>query len=514
MQVGTQISDNAATIFGYYLPPDFNTQPVLWTAGGGFQPLSLPAGYNGGAPIARCISSDGKVSAGNMWNFNPDSGEAPPQAYRWTAGAGVAGIGYLPGGNRSAVLALSSNGSTVIGVSNSTKYPTDYIQQAGLFMWTPGGGMVDLGRPEFAEFYAETFENAGVSADGSVAAVGLSDVGSGDSDVSYIVNTAEKFYVEFTEAVAKAGGSDAIEGWTNFRIKGMTDNGNTVFGRAVSPAGKPEGFIAQFPPGFLRSLERPVRLLNIATRLRVGSGEKVSIAGFIITGNVPKRVIVRGVGPSLKTQGVQDALADTVLELHNPDGTVVTNDDWKTAQQAEIQATGVAPSDDKEAAIVATLVPGEYTAVLSGKANTAGIGLVEVYDLNSTANVRLANISTRGFVDTGENAMIGGLIVGRGNTRVLIRAIGPSLQTAGVTGALADPQLSLHDADGTVLQSNDDWKETNEAAIKQTGIAPSNDRESAILTFVSPGNRTAVVRGANGGTGVALVEVYDLGYFF
>ena len=517
LQVGTQISDDAATIFGYYLDAQLNTKPVFWTAGGGFQPLALPAGFNAAAPISRCISADGKTSAGNMWNANSEIGTSSTQAYRWTATGGVSGLGFLPGGDYSATLALSSDGSTVIGIS--TVDPDGFFSEAALFMWTPSGGMIDLGRPEYNYGYAQLFDSAGVSADGSVAAVGLSDVIADDAaDVSYIVNTAEKSYVEFTEAVAKAGGSDAIAGWSNFVIRGITDNGNTVFGRARSPDGKTEGFIAQFPPGFLRKMERPARLANIATRLRVGSGNRVSIAGFIITGNVPKRVILRGIGPSLAGQGVQDALTDPVLELHRPDGSVVTNDDWKSSQRAEIETTGVAPANDREAAIVATLAPGSYTAVLSGKNSGIGVGLVELYDLNSTADARLANISTRGFVDTGESAMIGGVIVRKGTTRVLIRAIGPSLQSAGVTGALLDPQLNLHDADGTLYKSNDNWKETDDEegdaeAITRTGLAPSDDRESAIRTFLLPGNWTAIVRGADGGTGVALVEVYDLGRY-
>jgi len=254
----------------------------------------------------------------------------------------------------------------------------------------------------------------------------------------------------------------------------------------------------------------PTRLLNISTRLRVGSADKVSIAGFIVTGNTPKKVIVRGLGPSLTTKGVQDPIADPVLELHKPDGTVITNDDWKTTQQAAIQATGIAPADDRESAIVATLPPGAYTAVMTSKGASAGTGLIEVYDLNSSVDARLANISTRGFVGTGDDAMIGGLIVGKGSTRVLIRALGSSLQTSGVNGALLDPRLELRTPEGTLLDSNDNWAQGEEAAISQLGLAPSDAREAAILTGLFPGNYTAIVRGAQ--TGVALVEVYDVGW--
>ena len=258
----------------------------------------------------------------------------------------------------------------------------------------------------------------------------------------------------------------------------------------------------------------PPVLLNISTRMRVLTDDNVLIAGFIIpTGNAPKRVIVRGIGPSL---AIPNRLVDPIMELHGPDGfTTITNDNWRDTQAAEILATGLPPGDI-ESAIVATLNPGPYTAILRGKNGGIGVGLVEVYDLGQRANSNLTNVSTRGFVDTGDNVMIGGVIVGGGSggetARVLVRALGPSVPAA---GALGDPTLELHDGSGALIASNDNWKTrpdgiSQQAEIEATGLAPANDLESALLETLPAGNYTAIVRGNNNTTGVGLVEVYNL----
>ena len=263
----------------------------------------------------------------------------------------------------------------------------------------------------------------------------------------------------------------------------------------------------------------PPALLNIATRMRVLTNDRVLIGGFIITGTELKRVLIRGIGPSLNGVGV--TLSDPTLELHQGDTTVATNDNWKTrtngtSQQADIEATTIAPANDLEPAILVSLSPGAYTAILAGKSGGTGVGLVEVYDLGQGANSKLANISTRGFVDTGDNVMIGGLIVGGGSgggtTRVIVRALGPSVP---VTGALGDPTLELHDGSGALVASNDNWKtrpdgSSQQAEIEATALQPSNDVESALVRTLPPGNYTAVVRGTNNTTGVGLVETYNL----
>jgi plastocyanin len=255
----------------------------------------------------------------------------------------------------------------------------------------------------------------------------------------------------------------------------------------------------------------PGVLGNISTRLHVETGNNVLIGGFIVAGTQPKKVIVRAIGPSLPLAGT---LADPVLELRDSSGGLISsNDNWRSDQEAEIIATGIPPSNDLESATVATLpaINSAYTAVVSGVNNGTGIGVVEVYDLDRTVDSKLANISTRGFVDTGDNVMIGGIIItGAVPVDVLIRAIGPSLTNAGVSNALPDPTLELHDGNGTVLASNDNWRSDQEAAIMATGIPPTNDLESAILRSLSPGAYTAIVKGTGNFTGVALVEAYQL----
>jgi T5SS/PEP-CTERM-associated repeat protein len=257
----------------------------------------------------------------------------------------------------------------------------------------------------------------------------------------------------------------------------------------------------------------PSNLLNISTRLQVQTGENVLIGGFIITGTAPKKVIIRGIGPSLGATGVPDALADPTLELHQGSTTLMVNDNWRTDQEAEIIATGVPPINDLESAIVSTLDPGPYTAILVGKNNGTGIGLIEAYDLDQAASSKLANISTRGFVNTGDNAMIGGFIIGGnggGGGRVVVRAIGPSLGAVGISNALQDPFLELHDANGSTLMTNDNWRSSQQAEIEATGLALTNDLESALVTTLQDGNYTAIVRGNGDTTGVATVEVYNI----
>jgi hypothetical protein len=250
--------------------------------------------------------------------------------------------------------------------------------------------------------------------------------------------------------------------------------------------------------------------LNIATRMSVQAGDNVLIAGFIVTGpsGSTKKVLIRGLGPSLAQFGVPNTLSDPLLELHKSDGTV-TNDNWQQGDTSQIPS-GFAPSDPREAVIVATLAPGNYSAVVKGAHGETGVGIAELYDLDSASPAKLANISTRGFINTGDDAMIGGFIVGGTEpAKILVRAIGPTLTDFGVQGALADPTLELHDSNGMTI-SNDDWRETQESEIIATTIPPNKDREPAILATLVPGNYTAVVRGKNNTTGVGLVEAYNL----
>ena len=239
------------------------------------------------------------------------------------------------------------------------------------------------------------------------------------------------------------------------------------------------------------------------------------IGGFIITGNAPKKVVLRGMGPVLANFGISDFLADPFLELHGSSGSLLqSNDNWKDTQQTEIEATGLAPGNDKEAAIVATLTPGAYTALLTGKNGATGVGVVELYDANTGVASQLGNISTRGFVQGGNDLLIAGFILGNSaaNEHIAIRGLGPSLSQFGLSNVLADPTIELHDSNGVTLITNDDWGSdaVSAAALIANNLAPSNPKEAGIYTSLPPGAFTAILSGKNGGVGIGLVEIYNL----
>jgi hypothetical protein len=275
---------------------------------------------------------------------------------------------------------------------------------------------------------------------------------------------------------------------------------------AIPPAeGGDNSDIGAFEAQFSQSL-------NISTRADVFTGDNVLDAGFIITGNENKTVLIRGLGPSLARFLGNSVLADPTLELHDASGVIATNDNWQDSHETEIEATGIPPTDPHEAAILTTLSPGSYTAILEGSNGGTGIGLVEVYDLNATADSQLANISTRGFVGTDDDVLIGGFITGSGGVpaQILVRAIGPSLGSMGVADPLEDPTLEIYDQNGDTIAFDDNWKDTQETEIEATGLAPSDNRESAILLTLEDGPYTAIIRGANDTIGTALVEIYNL----
>lgn len=281
-----------------------------------------------------------------------------------------------------------------------------------------------------------------------------------------------------------------------------------------------------FPDG--QTVYAPSSLGNISTRVNVGVSENVLIAGFIIQGTSPKRVMIRAIGPSLTNFGVGNVLSNPQLELHDTSATIALNDNWQTTQVGgviqgdqvqEIQNSGLAPSDGAESAIIATLNPGSYTAIVRGVGGSTGIGMAEVYDLGERGSgTRLGNISTRGFVQPNDQVMIGGIIVVRQPTKVVVRALGPSLRRFGIANALSNPQVELHDANGTIAR-NDDWQTTQIGGVitadqttelLNSGLAPDDPAESAMIVTLQPGNYTAVLKGVNGTSGVALVEVYAL----
>ena len=254
--------------------------------------------------------------------------------------------------------------------------------------------------------------------------------------------------------------------------------------------------------------------------MRVQTGNGVGIGGFIITGSTPKHVVLRAIGPSLTNLGVPDVLADPVLELHGPGGFVtITNDNWRDdpVQAALIQAAGLAPANDLESAIDATLAPGAYTGIMRGKNDTSGVALIEIYDLSPSVSSKLGNMSTRAFCGTGDSVVIAGFMLGssNGEDKIIVRGIGPSLAPGSLpaSAVLADPTLELRDSNGTLLMANNDWQDNpaQAAEISAAGLALTNSRESAIAATMSPGLYTALLAGLNSGTGIGLVEVYDRG---
>lgn len=443
-----------------------------------------------------------------------------------TIGGAVPGAGNL----------IAFNGKTDAGVSNSNGIylissatgdailGNSIFSNAGIGIDLPGGGensfFVTPNDSGDADTGANNLQNYPV----------LTSVTSGNGFTTIIgtlnsmANTTYRieFFANNSIGPSGYGEGQTFIGATNVTTDG---NGNASFNfkapqiagiqRVTSTATDPSGNTSEFSAAI-------GQLLNISTRLKVQTGDKVLIAGFIISGSDPKKVIVRGIGPSLNGS-VPGFLADPILELHDSATTLATNDNWKVddqthqSQQAEIEATTIPPTNDLESALVRTLPAGNagYTAVLRGKSNSTGIGVVEAYDLNQAAHSKFANISTRGLVETGDQILIGGFIAGNGVTKVVARAIGPSLGNFGIQGALQDPTLELHNGSGTIIASNDDWKlsssgASQQAEIEATKLAPTNNFESALVQSLVPGNYTAVVQGKSATTGIAVVEVYNV----
>lgn len=310
----------------------------------------------------------------------------------------------------------------------------------------------------------------------------------------------------FSGTVTDGGTTHAFAGRLKNRIgRGYSalDGFGHINAEAAVTAPIPTASPSASPPG--------VQLVNIAGRMLAGTANDVGIGGFIMQGAASKRVLIRGIGPSLSGRGIANSLQDPVLELHDSSGAVTTNDNWQSSQQSEIEATGIAPTDTRESAIIATLPAGNHTAIIKGADNSTGVGVIEIYDLQPTQG-QLGNLSTRANIQTGDNVLIAGIIVSAGEARrVLFRGIGPQLKAQGVPTALDDTTLEVHDVNGVLLASNDNWKDASNAAeINATGIAPTIDAESAVLLSLTPGRYTAIVRGANNTTGVGLAEAYKL----
>jgi hypothetical protein len=258
----------------------------------------------------------------------------------------------------------------------------------------------------------------------------------------------------------------------------------------------------------------PARCLNISTRGKIEGGNSVMIGGFIVSGTQPKKVLIRAIGPSLAAAGIAAPLLDPTLEVHLADGSIITNDDWKTSQQSEIEATSLAPANDKESAIVGTFPPGAHTAVVKSANQTTGTAVIEAYDLEGSTLPTLANISTRGFVGSGNDALIGGFILGgtTGGAKIVIRGLGPSLVAAGISDALVDPTITIVNQNGVTLANNDNWQDdaAGAAAITSSGFAPKASAESAVVLQLPPASYTTILGSKTGAPGVGLIEIYNL----
>src|SRR2546423_99428 len=316
---------------------------------------------------------------------------------------------------------------------------------------------------------------------------------------------------------------DLCSGW--IRLFDPSTNNASGFATGISSlvdlAVGPDGclyYLTQASGQVFRVAATASQSVNISVRSQVATGNDVAISGFINTGTGAKKVILRALGPSLQQLGVTNPLADPVLELHAGDGSLITtNDNWRdntAQQQQDITNNQLAPANDLESAIVITIQPGTYTAIIRGRNNGTGVGVLEVYDVDQNSGSRLANISGRALVQTGTNVLISGFIVGNnaGAAKFVVRGIGPSLAQSGITNPLADPTLEIRDTNGALVIADDNWQDNSSQAtqISSSGLAPSNPLESAVAISLLPGTYTAIFAGKNGGTGIGLVEVYNL----
>ena len=428
---------------------------------------------------------------------------------------------------------LYSNDTALNPITGLICVAGGYLQPLSFFdpitQMTTGSVSIGMGQTDVA-FNSRTNRAFAVSGN-IVAVINAADAvnektldGPADAVLSVAVDELTNFVFVGSAALSPTskGIVTVFDGNNAYGLTGEIEVGRYANGMSFNSATR-QLFASNYADGTVSVLQSdvpapPDRLANISTRLGVETDENVLIGGFIVTGpgGSTKQILIRGIGPSLSSQNVSGALADPFLELHSGASTVATNDNWKIAengssQQAAIEATTIPPTSDLESAILITLAPGSYTAVLRGANSGTGVGLVEVYDLTASATTKMVNISTRGRVDTGDNVMIGGVIVtGADPAKVLLRAIGPSLSDAGVKGALQDPVLELHNEQGILITTNDDWQDDNTSEIIGTGIPPIDSRESAIVTTLYPSNYTAIVRGKNDTTGVGLVEAYFL----
>jgi sugar lactone lactonase YvrE len=499
----------------------------------------------------RKITPAGVVTtlAGSAGSIGSTDGTGNAARFAFPSGVAVDSAGYVYVGDTSnyTIRKITPAGvvSTLAGLAGSLSGSADGTGSAARFNFPDSVTVDSAGNVYVADSHNHTIRKitpAGVVStlaglpNSTGSADGMGSTARFNQPYGVAVDSAGNLYVADTnnDTIRKITSAGTVSTLAGFPSSSGSADGtgsgarfNQPFGVAVNGAGKVfvgDTFNHTIRVGGSTAVSH---LGNISTRLQTGTGDNVLIAGFIIQGSAPKKVIIRAAGPSLMKFGVSNALINPRLELHDTNKTIGMNDDWQTTQiggvitsdqVAEIQNSGLAPSDSAESAVIATLPPGNYTSIVTGVNGGTGIGIVEVYDLSATNGSLLANISTRGFIQTGDNVMIGGFIVVTQPTRVIVRAIGPSLTQLGVPNALANPQLELHDATSTIAR-NDDWQTTQIGGIitadqvteiRNSQLAPSNSAEAAIITTLQPGSYTAIVQGLNGTTGVGLIEVYKL----
>ena len=491
-------TDGTATLAGIPDPGSNPSYAFTITATNGVSPDAVQSFtlFVVNPPPALTSADNATFVVGTFGTFTVRTTPPVPSATVSFTGTLPAGITFVPNGDGTATVsgtaAVASEGSYPINISASNGTLPDAVQTFTITVQDA---------PPVPEAPGITSAATGSFTVGTAGTFTITATGT--PTPSFTLTGAQPSWLSFvdnTDGTATLSGTPDADSDLSYSFTITARNG-------VSPNATQDFTLT------VQQTPTNATLVNISTRLLVQTGGKVGIGGFIITGSDAKKVLIRGMGPTLTSFGVPNALQDPVLELHDSTGAVVVgNDNWKIPQETAIATTGLAPPDDHESAILLTLQPGSYTVIESGKNGTSGVGLIELYDVDAGANSHLSNISTRGVVQTGANVMIGGFIVSgaNGSVNLIVRALGPSLAKFGVPSPLADPRLGLYDSNGTLMMSNDNWKDSQQAAIKNSGLQPPNDLDSAILVTLPTGNYTAIVRGKNGGTGVALVEVYRL----
>jgi uncharacterized delta-60 repeat protein len=461
-----------------------------------------------GFVLAIVLQQDGKILAGG--NFTNIGGQRRTLIARFDPTTGLAdsfdpspfGTGYVFVGS----IALQGDGRILVGGQFTTIGGQVRRRIARL---DPTTGLADSFNPNALGSVPHVYSIA-VQPDGKILAGGF---------FTNIGGQPRTFIARLDGSTGLADSFNPHSSGVAVRALALRADGKILAnGSFTSETGQSRNNLALLNPDCTPT-PTPSTLRNISTRVRVLNGDNALIGGMIVTGFIFTRVIIRAIGPSLTGFGVLGALDDPTLELFRGSTLVAINDDWiNSPDRSELETQGLTPSNNLESAIAYTMEPGQnYTAVVRGRNGGTGVGIVEAYDLQnqSVSGSRLGNISTRGFVDVDDNVMIAGMIAGPGNgasLKVLVRALGPTLSDFGVAGALANPTLDLVNSSGTVIRSNDNWKDDPQqrAAIEAAGLAPSHDSEAALVETVTPGAYTAVVRGSGRATGVGLVEAYNI----